>query len=287
MTVNRIEALTNHRAAMISPFRYPGGKTWLVPLVCRWLQSSAQHPNMFTEPFAGGGSIGLNVAAKKLASHVTLVEKDVDIAAVWKTIIDADSATFAEQIATFDLNAESVAKVLAQEPRTVQERAFRTIIRNRVNRSGIMAPGAGMLREGENGNGIGSRWYPQTLKKRILTISDFKNHITFIEGDGLQVIEQTKDQPNTAFFIDPPYSVGNKQAGRRLYAHCDIDHNRLFELAMQIKGDFLMTYSNDEKVMDLIGKHNFDFLAVSMRSSHNGKMTELVIGRDLDWARKQ
>lgn len=43
-----------------SPFRYPGGKTWLVPHVRRWLTSVSSLPREFVEPFAGGAIGGLN-----------------------------------------------------------------------------------------------------------------------------------------------------------------------------------------------------------------------------------
>lgn len=36
-----------------SPFRYPGGKTWLVPYIREWLQSKTMPPARLTEPFAG------------------------------------------------------------------------------------------------------------------------------------------------------------------------------------------------------------------------------------------
>ena len=45
-----------------SPFRYPGGKTWLVPYVRSWLQSKTEKPFLFLEPFAGGGICSLTVA---------------------------------------------------------------------------------------------------------------------------------------------------------------------------------------------------------------------------------
>jgi len=62
-----------------SPFRYPGGKTWLVPRVRRWLASLPQTPARLIEPFAGGAIIGLTAAAEKLAEHVILVELDEDV----------------------------------------------------------------------------------------------------------------------------------------------------------------------------------------------------------------
>src|SRR3954453_16467871 len=37
-----------------SPFRYPGGKTWLVPYIRSWLTSKKAVPCILVEPFAGG-----------------------------------------------------------------------------------------------------------------------------------------------------------------------------------------------------------------------------------------
>ena len=68
----------------LSPFRYPGGKTWLVPRLRRWLSPHIRRrvglnpvrPAQLIEPFAGGGIIGLTTAAERLADHVTMVEID-------------------------------------------------------------------------------------------------------------------------------------------------------------------------------------------------------------------
>src|SRR5713226_5124115 len=78
----------------LSPFRYPGGKTWLVPYIRRWLSLFIRQQNNlapirsaeFIEPFAGGGIISLTVAAENLANHITMIEIDEDVAAVWQTI---------------------------------------------------------------------------------------------------------------------------------------------------------------------------------------------------------
>src|SRR5215475_1839398 len=42
-----------------SPFRYPGGKTWLVPYIRSWLASRGGRASLLIEPFAGGGIVGL------------------------------------------------------------------------------------------------------------------------------------------------------------------------------------------------------------------------------------
>ena len=62
-----------------SPFRYPGGKTWLVPRIRQWLASQPSRPAELIEPFAGGGIVSLTAAAEQLANHVTIVELDEDV----------------------------------------------------------------------------------------------------------------------------------------------------------------------------------------------------------------
>ena len=84
-----------------SPFRYPGGKTWLVPRLRQWLASFRTQPALFIEPFVGGGSISLTVAFERLANHVLMVELDGQVAAVWRTILEGDGEWLADELLRF------------------------------------------------------------------------------------------------------------------------------------------------------------------------------------------
>src|SRR5439155_9954315 len=139
-----------------SPFRYPGGKTWLVPYIRLWLRKSSGPVEELIEPFAGGGVAGLTAAFEGLAERVTLVEIDPDVAAVWRTILSGQGEWLAEEILSFKLTPASVRTVLSAPHHSLRERAFATILRNRVQRGGILAPGAGLMKNGENGRGIAS-----------------------------------------------------------------------------------------------------------------------------------
>lgn len=266
-----------------SPFRYAGGKTWLVPRVRKWLENP---PGELIEPFAGGGIISLTAASERLANHVTMVELDEQVAAVWQVIINrGDGDWLAHRIVNFDLSPETLARTLALKTNSIREKAFQTILKNRTFHGGILAPGSAPLKHGENGKGIKSRWYAETLKKRILEIGSLRDRIIFIEGDGVEVIKDNAERADTVFFIDPPYTAAGKKAGRRLYAHSHLDHEELFRITSTVKGDFLMTYNDDDGVRELARKHNFDVEIVAMKNTHHARMTELLIGRDLDWAR--
>src|SRR5689334_16170569 len=117
-----------------SPFRYPGGKTWLVPRIRQWFASMPTRPAEFIEPFAGGANVGLAVAFEQLAQHVTLVERDEQVAAVWQTILGGDAAWLAQEILAFNLTLSAVKQLLSKNDLTLQEQALRTIVKNRVNR---------------------------------------------------------------------------------------------------------------------------------------------------------
>lgn len=269
-----------------SPFRYPGGKTWLVPRVKQWLRSLPK-PSKFIEPFAGGGIVGLTVAFEHLADLVVLVERDEQVAAVWHTIINTEDGGqwLADQIMNFRLTPESAKALLSSRPRSLKEKAFQTIVWNRVNHGGILAPGAGMLKFGENGKGILSRWYPETIRRRILDIARIRDRIKFIRGDGFEVIRKYAQCADVVFFIDPPYTASAKKAGARLYKYHQVDHEELFLLAEKIKGDFLMTYDDAEEVRALAVTHRFETRLVAMNSTHHATMNELLIGHDLAWVK--
>ncbi len=266
-----------------SLFRYPGGKTWLVPLFRRWMQSLEPRPRVLIEPFAGGGIIGLTAAFEALAEEVLLVELDPQVAAVWQTVLEGDGEWLAKRILGFDFNPRSIAEVLADDSDSRRCRAFQTILRNRVAHGGILARGAGQIKQGEAGRGIRSRWYPETLARRIRDMASVRSPVRFVEGDGFEILEAHRDQEDAVFFIDPPYTAGGKRAGARLYDHHVVDHERLFALCAELRGDFLLTYDHCDAVGELAARHGFETKAVAMKNTHHAKMTELLIGRRLGW----
>ncbi len=266
-----------------SPFRYPGGKTWLVPRIRQWLASLPKSPSHFLEPFAGGGIVALTVAFEKRASRVTVVELDDDIAAVWETMLAKDGEWLARRIETFKFSENMVQEVLDREPMNRKEHAFQTILRNRVNRGGILAPGAGRIKFGENGRGMASRWYPETIAKRIRNIALIADRIRFLHGDGLLEMARHAEDPGTVTFIDPPYTAAGKKAGSRLYRHSELDHRALFNIATSMQGDILLTYDNAEGVQLLASRRGLATEAIAMKSTHHARMAELLIGRDLSW----
>lgn len=267
----------------LSPFRYPGGKTWLIPWIRAWLKSIGSPLDYIVEPFAGGGAVSLASVHEGLVNKAILIERDEAIGAVWRTIFSDRAPEFAERVAAFSCTPIEVAGLMASRPKRVEDIAFKTLVSNRTRYGGILADGAALVKHGENGRGVASRWYPETLRKRIMAVASHRHRIRFIPGDGLRFLERMSRMRNAVAFIDPPYTV----AGRRLYKYSDIDHAKLFQTVSQLRFDFLMTYDNAAEIRSLALKHRFEVEEIPMKSTKHELKLELLIGRDLSWARRR
>ena len=79
-------------------------------------------------------------------------------------------------------------------------------------------------------------------------------------------------------------TAGGKNAGKRLYAHHSLDHESLFATVGSARGDFLMTYDKANEIEELATRHGFVTRAITMKNTHHAVMSELLVGRDLEWA---
>jgi DNA adenine methylase len=267
---------------MISPFRYPGGKTWFVPYFERYFKQRGRPIRELIEPFAGGASVSLTAISEGWAKHATLGELDPDVASVWQTILSGHGRWLANRVRTFAFSAESVEQVLTGPTKSTRTRAFATILRNRIQRGGILHPSARVLNKGERNNGINSRWYPETLGTRIDNITSLKSKIRFVAWDGMKLLNQKKHLKTATYFIDPPYAV----AGRRLYPLASVEPRALFALVAKLEGDPIITYEDTPEIRSLGSEFGLEYCSVPMMNTHHATRQELIIGRDVDWIKK-
>jgi len=73
---------------------------------------------------------------------------------------------------------------------------------------------------------IACRWNGPKLADTMRLIQSMAGRITLIEDDGIEVLRQYADRDIVAF-VDPPYSVRDRDAGHRLYREADLDHAEL------------------------------------------------------------
>ena len=267
-----------------SPLRYPGGKTWLIPHIRAWLRGMKTMPRLLIEPFAGGGTVSLTAVMERLVDRCLMAELDRDVAAFWHAALKYGPELCAN-VMRFNPTREAVNALASKRPRNVLQHGFRTLVLNRTRRGGILAPGASLSRAGENGKGVASRWYPETIVNRLWAIADHTGSIEFRETDGMRLLEEFAAKrgcgsvANSAavVFVDPPYTAGGKRAGRRLYAHNEVDHPKLFELLAESGAEFLMTYDKAPEIISLSEKYGFHAVRVIMKNTHHARIPELII----------
>jgi len=134
-----------------------------------------------------------------------------------------------------------------------------------------------LVKTGEAGRGLNSRWYPETLVKRIEILRGLRATISFEKKDAFEVIRRFSDNPNACFFIDPPYTAGGKKAGSRLYTHNEIDHEHLFALMASVQGSVMMTYDDAPEVRQLAECYGFRIETVPMKNTHHRIIHELLV----------
>ncbi len=260
-----------------SPLRYPGGKTWLIPHIREWLRHT--RPKILIEPFAGGAIVSLTAVMESFVNAAVMVEIDRDVAAFWRSALES-GATLRERVSQFEPTLERLRELEQAIPATVVEHGFRTLVLNRTRRGGILAPGASFCRNGENGRGLLSRWYPGTLATRLAAIQEYADRIVFCEGDGMKLLPMMLGGwgREAAVFLDPPYTAqGGKRAGSRLYAHSSIDHAALFAMLAKHESNFLMTCDTAPEIIELVRRHDFDAVCLSMKNGNHNQMSEIVI----------
>lgn len=260
-----------------SPFRYPGGKTWFVPTARHWLRSVGGPGKTLVEPFAGGAIVSLTAAFEQFVDAAEMYEIDAGVASVWRTALRGDCKWLCDRILEFEVNEGSVREVLASNPRSLRELAFQTVLRNRMQHGGIMAPGASLIRKGENGKGLASRWYPETLVKRLRAIRERRNMLNFHESDGIGAVRLASQAQDQLLFVDPPYTSSKKSAGNRLYNHHVIEHDTLFSECGQAACPVVLTYDDAVEVRDAAQQSGLACFHVPMKGRRHEFMRELVI----------
>ncbi len=109
--------------------------------------------------------------------------------------------------------------------------------------------------------------YQDRLKDVIVRNQDYKS-----------IIDEF-DSPDTFFYMDPPYEGSNKTVSG---AYKDIDPLEIYNSLKDIKGRFMLSYNDSDKIRDIFKDYTINTIG-SCYSSNDGdkskrkKVTELII----------
>lgn len=275
----------------VSPFRYPGGKSWFYPYFRAWIKANQYQGSTLIEPFAGGASIALQSLLEGLVRHAILVEMDQEVSNFWHVVFSENGAQ--ELIRRIQaVNPEEIEQILKAENVNHQnelDRAFFFLLRNRTNFGGITAQGASRLKKGEKNKGLVSRWYPEVLSWRLSKLYNLRHLVSISQEEGVAFLEfAAKFLPQAILFVDPPYLLSPEAPGKRLYNTASVNYSQLFSiLARRFRDRFLFTHEPSTQILDFVEQIGLEVREIPMLSRKNEIKNEFVIASSLDWLTPQ
>lgn len=213
-----------------TPLRYPGGKYSLLSLFNNIIEKNSLENIQYIEPYAGGAGAALPLLILGKVDSIIINDLDKAVFAFWKSVTEyTDNLIQRIQETAITIDEWYKQRAIYREKSTnLLDLGFATFYLNRTNHSGILngGPIGGTKQAGKWL--LDARFNKETLIKKIETIAQYKQSITVLNEDGLEVIKRFADTPSSLFYIDPPYYVKGSLLYLNSYNHND--HSRLAEL---------------------------------------------------------
>jgi len=270
---------------MISPLRYPGGKSDFAPFALEIFQQSGFTGLPVVEPYAGSAAVSLTLLEAGVTPEVTLVERDPLIFAFWFAVfnhLDELIVRFQDLPITVETwhSLQPFLRVTNPADADVVSLGLAGLFFNRANFSGILAAGPIGGKGQKSEYAIDCRTRKDELIPRLLAAAAFAGRVNVFFGDAVAYIEAHRRRTKVFFYVDPPYF----SKGELLYRHYYKmgDHVALAKSLEACKFPWLLSYDVHHVIEHLYeGKHSqthhFQY------SAHSPKLHEelLISNRQL------
>lgn len=268
----------------VSPFRYPGGKSFLCDFLENRIRTTIARSAEYAEPFCGGAGAAALLLRRKVVEKIHLNDADPRIFSAWKAIV-CETDRFVARLHSVDVNLQTWHAysdlVTAGEQSTYDfDLGFATFFLNRTSRSGIVV-GSGPI-GGYDQTGpwkIDARFNRDTLAARIVWLGTMRDRIELSNEDALHFMQASKsriDCARTLFFIDPPYV----KVGGRLYLNA-MNPNKHIALSDIIQSDelphWVVTYDDHPLIREAYSSQVIDNLTVNYSLQKRRKENEILI----------
>ncbi len=265
----------------ISPLRYPGGKAKLLGYISRIISENNLDNGVYVEPFAGGASVALGLLLNGIMKQIIINDKDRSIYAFWHSIL--------QQTDEFCALIQDTPVTIAswKEQKNVQKDkndadllalGFSTFFLNRTNRSGILNAGiiGGINQTGQYK--IDARYNKQELIERIRTISGFRDRISVLNQDAVDLLttHDWKQFGEKVFiYLDPPYYVKGKNLYLNYYR--DNDHKEIADILSKSTGfKWAVSYDNVDFIQKLYKEFRCSQFQLNYSANNSGKGNEIM-----------
>ena len=300
----------------ITPFRYPGGKTKLAPVMEEILKANNLEGCVFFEAFAGGAGLGLELLKKGKIKWLVLNDIDDAICSFWSSAINEPwkmielIMTTPLDIAEWERQSSIYEGEIEPQENRVLAKGFSALFLNRVNFSGIIQGGVIGGKKQEGKYKMDCRFNRIELATRILEVYAMADHIMVIKNDVLKdffkictgktgehyignlliadpyysetlpkdwkFAEEFKTDLNKAFFYFDPPYY---EKGKTLYKHY-FTHEQHEEFAKLLKSNAMpywaLSYDNCEKIQELYEGYPFIPVRLNHSVKNKGKQEEIL-----------
>lgn len=249
---------------MFSPFRYPGGKTKILPIILPYINPT----DCFIDAFVGGGSVLLEIANKYPNISLFANDKNYWIYSFWKVISNPNQdynslITLLKQPPTLSL----FYKLREEETEDEVLCAYKAIFYNRTAFSGIFFSGPIGGKEQKSKYKIDCRYNFDKIKLKLdICRKLLINRLTVSNKD---CSEYELLNTNISTYIDPPYVL----AGDSLYVDkmSHNDHKQLFNI-LDNRTNWLLSYDDCPLIRELYKEHQV--IDMSAKYCISGKKKE-------------
>lgn len=257
-----------------SPLRYPGGKSALTDKIKTEIDKI--RPHTYTELFAGGAGIAVNLLLQNAVPEIILNDKDPAVYSIWDNIIfhtDNFIQTVTAAPVTMDEYEKQKAFYKANKNKPSFELGTAAYFLNRCNVSGVITGGP-MGGAAQNGRyKIDCRFNKEKLCEKIKKIGDLRNRITLTNLDFEECINLIP--ADALIYADPPYV----QKGKVLYKNSmsEQDHIRLMRCLSQTDQPCVISYDDCKSIRDLYKGFPIEPVCLNYSAANKGLSQEILI----------
>lgn len=236
---------------MRSPIPRVGGKKLLKERILRLFPKEYK---IYCEPFCGGASVFFG---KERHGKEILNDKDIEVFNMLKLF-----KTYPGQLISKAINGKysesDFKRIQESKPRSFQQIAIKSLIVSKISFRSNM-------KSFDTRGRINSKYTDEYMNRlKGVTLSN-QNYVRVISK---------YDSVDTFFYLDPPYENADND-----YTHGVVDPRELFEILINIKGMFLLSYNDSPHIRDLFKHFNIRTVKTRYSSIEGSKLqkNELLI----------
>lgn len=260
---------------VITPLRYPGGKTQLYEYVKSLIGEN--NSKSYIEPYMGGAGVAFKLLINGDVDKLFLNDFDKSIYAFWYSVLNHTDDLIKKinetEVTVQEWKKQKLIQESKDETNDLLELGFSTFFLNRTNRSGILKAG---IIGGKSQAGIykiDCRFNKPELIKRIELISKYRNKINLYNMDAIDFIKKIITRTKDSFtFFDPPYYNKGPILYTNFYKHSD--HEELANIINKhMKNQiWILTYDVEPEIRKLYvdKKHVKYYLRYSISDKNKG-----------------